>query len=83
MSKVTVFAAGKNRHLATVWIAIAAWLVLLAWLGRDIPFLADDWEFLKIAAAMHSPWEAFASVDAWSVALKNLPSCNVAPTVAR
>lgn len=41
-------------------LVLCAWLMGLFWAGRGIPFLADDYDFLRIAAAMHSPLEAFA-----------------------
>ena len=44
---------------AVLWPALAAWLVFLAWSGREVGFLADDYEFLKIAAEMQSPLQAF------------------------
>jgi len=40
-------------------LVLCAWLVGLFWAGSGIPFLADDYDYLRIAAAMRSPLEAF------------------------
>lgn len=42
-----------------LWPTIVVWLFVLWFSGRDVGFLADDHDFLGVAAAMDSPWQAF------------------------
>lgn len=44
---------------ALLLTAAAVWLSALFWNSLGIPFLADDYEFLKVAAEMASPLDAF------------------------